>query len=163
MRCDAHHDGHDCRKPGEWQSYDIIFTAPRFHADGSLKSHAYVTVLQNGVLVQNHYQLQGPTDYITPPRYKSHPLREALSLQFHGNPTRFRNIWIRDLMADAAPATDAAEPEQTETADAPAAKPEKDSAPKAEKDASQDKSKAPAADKAPPAAEETAQEEEDKP
>lgn len=103
-----------CRKPGEWQTYDIIFTAPRFHADGSLKSPAYVTVLQNGVLVQNHYELLGPTDYVTPPRYTAHALRDSLKIQYHNNPTRFRNIWIRDLMADAssseateAPASDA--------------------------------------------------------
>jgi hypothetical protein len=107
-----------CRKPGEWQTYDIIFTAPRFRADSTLKSPAHITVLQNGVLVQNHYQLQGNTDYISPPRYQAHPLRESISLQFHGNPTRFRNIWIRDLMADAAPATDAAKDEPAE--DAPA-------------------------------------------
>lgn len=101
-----------CRKPGEWQAYDIIFTAPRFHADGSLKSPAFVTALQNGVLVQNHYQLQGPTDYIQPPRYSRHPLRESLKLQYHNNPTRFRNIWIRDLMADAEPSA-VEQPSQT--------------------------------------------------
>lgn len=105
-----------CRKPGEWQTYDIIFTAPRFHADGSLKSPAYVTVLQNGVLVQNHYQLQGLTEYINPPHYEAHPLRDSISLQFHGNPTRFRNIWIRDLMADAASSTEAAKDKSADAA-----------------------------------------------
>ncbi len=88
-----------CRKPGEWQTYDIIFLAPRFHANGDLKLPASLTVLQNGVLVQNNYEIQGGTFYMTPPSYTAHPLREPLSLQFHGNPTRFRNIWIRDLMA----------------------------------------------------------------
>ncbi|MBX3436757.1 MAG: DUF1080 domain-containing protein [Planctomycetaceae bacterium] len=87
-----------CRKPGEWQTYDILFTAPRFHADGKLKTPAYVTVLQNGVLVQNHYELQGGTYYENPPSYEAHGLREPLALQFHGNPVRFRNIWIRDLL-----------------------------------------------------------------
>ncbi len=86
------------RKPGEWQTYDIIFTAPRFHADGRLKSPAYLTVLQNGVLVQNHYELLGPTDYISPPYYRAHGLREPLKIQYHNNPTRIRNVWIRDLM-----------------------------------------------------------------
>lgn len=86
------------RKPGEWQSYDIIFTAPRFRADGSLVSPAYISVLQNGVLVQNHYQLQGPTEYIRPPQYRAHGLRDSIKIQYHGNPVRFRNIWIRDLM-----------------------------------------------------------------
>lgn len=88
------------RKPGEWQTYDIIFTAPRFTADGALQSPASVTVLHNGVLVQNHYELQGGTFYETPPSYEAHSLREPLSLQFHRNPTRFRNIWIRDLLPE---------------------------------------------------------------
>ncbi len=87
-----------CRPPGEWQIYDIIFTAPRFEAAGELKSPGFVTVLQNGVLVQNHYELQGGTFYETPPAYEAHSLREPLMLQFHHNPTRFRNIWIRDLL-----------------------------------------------------------------
>jgi Domain of Unknown Function (DUF1080) len=116
------------RKPGEWQMYDIIFKAPRFHADGSLRSPGYVTVLHNGVLVQNHYQLQGPTDFIRPPRYRPHDQREPISLQFHGNPVRFRNIWIRDLMADAAPQDPepSAEkaPQEPESADAPASESE---------------------------------------
>ncbi len=86
-----------CRKPGEWQTYDIIFRAPRFRADGSLKSPAYFTVLQNGVLVQNHTELRGSTDYETPPNYSPHDAKDSISLQFHGNPTRFRNIWVRDL------------------------------------------------------------------
>lgn len=87
-----------CRKPGEWQTYDILFSAPRFHTDGTLKTPGYVTVLQNGIVVQNHHEILGSTDYIQPPRYTAHPLRESILLQFHGNPTRFRNIWIRDLM-----------------------------------------------------------------
>jgi hypothetical protein len=105
------------RKPGEWQTYDIIFTAPRFHADGSLKSPGHVTVLHNGVVVQNHYQLLGPTDYVNPPRYQAHPPRDVISLQFHGNPVRFRNIWIRELMDDRAPVSATATSQQT--ADAP--------------------------------------------
>lgn len=90
-----------CRPPGEWQTYDIIFRAPRFHADGELKSPGSLTVLHNGVLVQNDYELQGGTYYMSPPSYEPHPLRGPLSLQFHGNPVRFRNIWIRDLMTSA--------------------------------------------------------------
>ena len=86
-----------CRKPGEWQTYDIIFKAPRFRADGSLKSPAYFTVLQNGVLVQDHTELQGPTMWDSPPKYAPHDAKDVLSLQFHGNPTRYRNIWVRDL------------------------------------------------------------------
>jgi len=85
-----------CRKPGEWQSFDIIFTAPRFDADGNLLKPGYVTVLQNGVLIHNHFELLGMTSYIAPPRYASHNEHEPLQIQFHGNPVRFRNIWLRE-------------------------------------------------------------------
>jgi hypothetical protein len=85
------------KKPGEWQSYDIIFTAPRFNADGSLLSPAYCTVLHNGVLVQNHVQLKGETVYIGQPSYKKHGDKEPIMLQDHGNPVSYRNIWVREL------------------------------------------------------------------
>jgi Domain of Unknown Function (DUF1080) len=85
-----------CRKPGEWQTYDIIFTAPRFDDKGQLLKPAYITVLQNGIVVHNHYELQGTTSYLEAPKYKKHPEKEPLSLQFHGNPVQFRNIWIRE-------------------------------------------------------------------
>jgi hypothetical protein len=83
------------RAPGEWQSYDIIFTAPKFSAE-KLTAPGYVTVLHNGVLVQNHVEIQGPTEWIGKPVYKAHgcaPLR----LQDHGNAMNFRNIWVRKL------------------------------------------------------------------
>jgi hypothetical protein len=87
-----------CRKPGEWQSYDILFTAPKFSDDGKeVLSPAYVTVLHNGVLVQNHYELQGGTFFNKPPSYTAHPAKLPLQIQNHGNPVRFRNIWIREL------------------------------------------------------------------
>lgn len=86
-----------CRKPGEWQTYDIVFHAPRFRADGSLKSPATVTVLQNGVLVQDHTVIQGSSLWDAPPSYSPHESKGPLSLQYHGNPTRFRNIWVREL------------------------------------------------------------------
>ncbi len=85
-----------CRKPGEWQTYDIIFNAPRFDADGSLETPGYVTVLHNGVLLHNHFELLGATSYTEPPRYVAHADREPLQIQFHGNPVRFRNIWLRE-------------------------------------------------------------------
>jgi Domain of Unknown Function (DUF1080) len=87
------------RKPGEWQTYDIVWTAPRFNDDGSVKAPAYVTVLFNGVLVQNHFELKGQTLYIGKPFYKAYD-RAPIKLQAHGDksePLSFRNIWVREL------------------------------------------------------------------
>lgn len=84
------------RPPGEWNVYDIIWTAPRFNEDGSLRSPAYITALHNGVLILNHFELKGDTPYHRPPRYKQHADRLPIRLQDHGNPIRFRNIWIRE-------------------------------------------------------------------
>ncbi len=86
-----------CRKPGEWQTYDIIFTAPRFEADGKLKTPGYLTVLHNGVLIQNHTEIEGISAWDAPPKYTAHPDKLPIQLQFHGNPVRYRNIWIREL------------------------------------------------------------------
>ena len=85
------------RKPGEWQTYDIIFTAPRFDKDGKLQKPGYVTVLHNGVLVQNHTEILGNTFYDRPTAYSKHPEKLPLVLMYHGNPVRFRNIWIREF------------------------------------------------------------------
>lgn len=85
------------RKPGEWQTYDIIFTAPKFNTDGTLKSPAYCTVIHNGILVQNHVQLKGGTVYIGQPNYTKHADKEPIVLQDHGNPVKYRNIWVREL------------------------------------------------------------------
>jgi hypothetical protein len=85
--------------PGAWQTYDVIWTAPTFEADGTLKAPGYVTVLHNGVLVQNHYRLAGETTYIGKPEYRAYQ-RAAIKLQAHGDPSpaiSFRNIWIRQL------------------------------------------------------------------
>ena len=87
------------RKPGEWQSYDVVWTAPVFHADGSLQSPAFATVFFNGVLVQNHFQLQGETLYRGKPFYKAFD-GAPIKLQAHGDksePVSFRNIWIREV------------------------------------------------------------------
>ena len=86
-----------CRKPGEWQTYDIIWKAPRFDEEGQLTSPAFITVLHNGVLIQNHFELQGDTPYDRPPSYKAHPDKGPIGLQYHGNPVRFRNIWVREV------------------------------------------------------------------
>ena len=87
------------RKPGEWQSYDVVWTAPRFNDDGSVKTPAYATVFFNGVLVQNHFELKGETLYIGKPVYKKYD-RAPIKLQAHGDksePDSFRNIWVREL------------------------------------------------------------------
>ena len=87
------------RKPGEWQSYDVVWTAPTFNDDGSLKTPAYVTVFFNGVLVQNHFELKGQTLYIGQPFYKKYDTA-PIKLQAHGDrsePISFRNIWVREL------------------------------------------------------------------
>jgi hypothetical protein len=87
------------RPPGEWQVYDIVWTAPRFKQDGSLESPARVTAFLNGVLVQNNVALRGRTEYIGQPTYRAHGPAPIL-LQSHGDPSEpisFRNIWIRPL------------------------------------------------------------------
>jgi hypothetical protein len=86
-----------CRKPGEWQTYDIIFHAPRFDADGKLEKPGTVTVLQNGVLVQDNVEIKGSTGPSGAPKYRAHPLKQSLVLQDHHNPVKYRNIWIREL------------------------------------------------------------------
>lgn len=86
-----------CRKPGEWQTYDILFQAPKFDAAGKLLAPAYVTVLHNGVVIQNHFPLEGATAWHKPPEYTAHPEKLPIVLQNHRNPVRFRNIWIREL------------------------------------------------------------------
>ena len=85
------------RKPGEWQLYDIIFHAPRFDAAGKLLQPGRITVLHNGVLVQDNVEILGTTSNRGKPKYGPHPLKQPLALQDHKNPVRFRNIWIREL------------------------------------------------------------------
>jgi hypothetical protein len=88
-----------CKKPGEWQTYDIIWTAPRFNEDGSVKSPARVTAIHNGILIQNNVEVKGVTVYIGKPYYKKHG-PSPIKLQDHGDPSEpisFRNIWLREL------------------------------------------------------------------
>jgi hypothetical protein len=84
------------RKPGEWQSYDIVFEAPKMDGDKVLKP-AYMTVFLNGVLLHNRKELMGPTVHRQLAKYTSQPAEDSLVLQDHGNPVRYRNIWIRRL------------------------------------------------------------------
>lgn len=84
------------RPPGEWNTYDIFWTAPRFNEDKTLASPAYVTIVHNGVLLTNHFALLGDTPYNRPPKYEAHSETGPIALQDHGNPVRFRNIWVRE-------------------------------------------------------------------
>jgi len=86
-----------CRRPGEWQTYEIIYHAPKFDPQGKLLAPATVTVLQNGVLVQDHTEIKGSTSFAGAPKYQAHSPKEPLLLQDHHNPVQYRNIWIREL------------------------------------------------------------------
>lgn len=99
-----------CLPPGEWQSYDIAFRAPRFDAEGNLLEPARMTVFQNGVLIQGNQELWGETSWLQFHPYAAHPDKLPISLQHHGSPVRFRNIWVRELAELPAP------PEEEEVA-----------------------------------------------
>ena len=85
------------RPPGVWQSYDIVFRGPRFDSSGALQRPATFTVLHNGVLVQDHVTLSGPTAHYARPPYEAHAEKLPILLQDHGHPVRYRNIWLREL------------------------------------------------------------------
>ncbi|HRE50035.1 MAG TPA: DUF1080 domain-containing protein [Flavitalea sp.] len=82
--------------PGAWQTYDVIYTAPKFNKDGMMIHPPYITVLHNGVLIQNHTAIRGTTPFVGLPQVKPHG-KGPIKLQDHQNPTSFRNIWIREL------------------------------------------------------------------
>ena len=82
--------------PGEWQTYDIVYTAPQFNKDGQMLIPPYITVIHNGVLVQNHTAIQGTTPFVGRPEFTPHG-RGPIRLQDHNNTTSFRNVWIREL------------------------------------------------------------------
>ena len=91
------------RPPGEWQSYDVVFIAPRFSADGRLVAPARLTAFHNGVLVQHDVAIKGPTSHRGTPPYSAHAPKLPLVLQDHRNPVAFRNIWVRELALSATP------------------------------------------------------------
>ena len=82
--------------PGEWQVYDVVYIAPKYNDDGTLKSKGKITAFLNGVLVQNNTEIQGTTEYIGKPKVVAHG-KASLKLQDHNNPTSFRNVWVREL------------------------------------------------------------------
>ena len=85
------------KKPGEWQTYDIIFKAPVFNKNGEVESPAYVTIFHNGVLIQNNSQIVGHIEHIGYPKYEAHSSKLPIKLQDHASLVSFRNIWIRKL------------------------------------------------------------------
>jgi hypothetical protein len=85
-----------CRPPGEWQSYDIVFHAPRFKEE-KLEVPAFITVIHNGVLIHHHKEIIGKTEHKKVGKYTPHDPKGPIMLQDHGNPVRYRNIWIRPL------------------------------------------------------------------
>lgn len=98
------------RPPGEWQTFDIIFRRPRFRRDGTLAQPARMTVLHNGLLIQDHVELWGPTSWLQHQPYAAHPEKLPLALQDHGNPVRYRNIWVRPLRETDEPGPAAPDP-----------------------------------------------------
>ena len=92
-----------CRRPGEWQSYDIVFVAPRFDSNGKLAAPARATVFHNGVLVHHDQEFLGATAHRALPKYEAHAPKGRIRLQDHGDPVRFRNVWVRPLELAAAP------------------------------------------------------------
>jgi hypothetical protein len=85
------------RPPGQWNTYDIFWTAPRFDSSGELISPAYMTAIHNGVLILNHFELKGDTPFNRPPTYTADGGTGPISIQDHGNPVGFRNIWVRNI------------------------------------------------------------------
>ena len=140
------------RKPGEWNSYDIVFTAPSFKSNGDLVMPGYVTLIQNGVLLLNHFELQGSTGYVSAPRYVPHAESGPISLQFHGDAVKFRNVWLREIKPAVGRRTGLPfniepktkdEPKEGEKADSENEKPKAESAEDKKDDASPDKEKTP--------------------
>jgi hypothetical protein len=93
--------------PGQWQSYDVAFRRPRFDESGKLREPARVTLIHNGILVQNNEELVGRTSWLESLPFEAQPDRGPIQLQDHGHAVRFRNIWVRDLPKRPAPSAEA--------------------------------------------------------
>jgi hypothetical protein len=119
------------RRPGEWNTYDIFFTAPVFKVNGDVEKPGYVTLIHNGILALNHFELLGPSSYVAAPHYEPHAETGPISLQFHGDPVKFRNIWLRELKPAVGKRTSAGfnivKESAPEAEDKPAAESEDDS------------------------------------
>ena len=89
------------RKPGEWNYYDIVFNAPKFKGNGDIDQPGHVTLIQNGVLMLNHFELQGASGFVAAPHYQPHAETGPIAIQFHSDPVRFRNIWVREIKPPA--------------------------------------------------------------
>ena len=89
------------RPPGQWQTFDIVFRRPVFDQEGKVQRPAIMTVFHNGILVQDHVELTGPTGWLSQSPYSAHAEKLSISLQDHGNPVRYRNIWVRELVDPA--------------------------------------------------------------
>ena len=99
--------------PGAWQTFDIVFRGPQFSADGALLAPAFVTVLHNGVAVQNNERIPGPTSWLNTLSYQPHPREAPIRLQDHGQAVRFRNIWVRRLPTRSEPSAELSRPPRT--------------------------------------------------
>ncbi|MDG2126562.1 MAG: DUF1080 domain-containing protein [Fuerstiella sp.] len=119
------------RRLGEWNTYDIFFTAPVFKVNGDVEKPGYVTLIHNGILALNHFELLGPSSYVAAPHYEPHAETGPISLQFHGDPVKFRNIWLRELKPAVGKRTSAGfnivKESAPEAEDKPAAESEDDS------------------------------------
>jgi hypothetical protein len=86
-----------CNPNGQWNTYDVVFSAPKFNADGSLAKAGHMTVFFNGVLVQNHSEIWGATAHMAKAKYSAHEPKLPIGLQDHGDALCFRNVWVRPL------------------------------------------------------------------
>ena len=122
------------RRPGEWNAYDIVFNAPEFRSNGDLEKPGYVTLIHNGILALNHFELLGPSGFTAAPHYEPHAETGPIVLQFHGDPVQYRNIWVRELKPPvgrrvSAPFNLERKPKPLPPVEAPAESSKSDSAP----------------------------------